>query len=251
MRNHRHLLLKCLVVTILLNPAQWCSAATLFGGVTHSETVAPVNESYPQLSPPHAVPIESAVVSQNRPTLQRPAVEWFPIPKQMAGQWTKKGDLSEGVTDLTTGITTPANQWTNNVMTVTWGHQADRQGNIWHANFIPSERDGSSDGKVVKFLTVSMKCESATEQGLVTRTHYIVSESYGERVADVFQQESLNDYTFLNDGQMQNTSSNRVFTYQGQPTRAGNLLSRFTKTAGFAPEATQYGIDLAASLADF
>jgi hypothetical protein len=238
-------------------------AATLFGGVSHSESLPPANERYPlpgpatpvtpALTPEHIAPLAvPAPAAAARPTIESPAVEWFPIPEWMAGQWFKKGDLSQSMTNLRTGITTPLNKWTDNAMTVTWGHQKDRLGNIWHANFIPSERDGSSDGILVRFITVAMKCESATPQQVVTRSHYIVTETEHNRVQDAFQQESLNDYTFLRDGELENTSSNRVFDYQGgRPIRGGNLLSNFTRTAAFAPTARQNNIDLAASLDDF
>lgn len=191
--------------------------------------------------------------SQVRAHLDVPVVEWFMLPKWMAGSWTKKGDLTVSVTNLRTGKTDPANQWIDNVMTYSLGHQTDRNGNIWQADFIPSERDGESDGKGVKFLTTAMRCEKTDPMSVVTRTHYLVSEineSTGQ-ITDTFQQESLNSYTLQPDGELVNNSSNRVFSYTGQPIKGGQLVSRFTKVAPYVPVARARNIDLAQSLRQY
>lgn len=187
------------------------------------------------------------------PTLAKPMVEWFVIPTAMAGVWTKHGDLTTSVTDLRTGMSQALNQWIPDEMTVTWGHQTDKQGNVWHANLLPAERDGLSSGKNVRFLTVGQKCESSSASTLVTRTHYLVSESYGQGgpVADVFQQEALNHYQIVSGNELQNNSTNRVFSYQGQPVRDGALLTKFARVGNFAPTQSLSGIDLVQSLNDY
>ena len=85
---------------------------------------------------------------------------------------------------------------------------------------------------------------------LCTRTHYVITETYGGsgQVADMFQQESLNRYTILPTGELQNLSSNRVFSYSGQPVRDGTLQSKFRKVGAFQPTAELSGIDLASAL---
>lgn len=191
--------------------------------------------------------------SQVQAHLTAPVVEWFMIPKWMAGSWNKKGDLTVSVTNLRTGKTNAVNEWTDDVMTVTWGQQTDRNGNIWHADFLPSERDGESDGKAVKFLTTAMRCEKTDPASLVTRTHYLVSEinELNGQITDTFQQESLNLYLQQADGELLNKSSNRVFTYAGQPIKGGELVSRFWKVAPFTPVARARNIDLVASLRQY
>ncbi len=203
-------------------------------------------------APVIAAPISPAPVTAP-PTLERPIVEWFPIPAPMAGVWTKRGDLTTSVTDLRTGLSEALNQWTDDEMTVTWGHQTDKLGNIWHANILPAERDGNSIGKVVKFLTVGQKLEASSAGALVTRTHYLVSERYGVNgpVADVFQQEALNHYQLIAESQLQNNSTNRVFAYQGQPIRDGSLLTNFNRVGAFNPTPSLSGIDLVQSLNDY
>ena len=222
-----------------------------------SSTPAPVLKSATMIMAPLQAPIQASVqaappvpAKQPAPTLARPAVEWFPIPAAMAGVWTKRGDLTTSVTDLSSGVSQPMNQWTEDEMTVTWGHQSDKQGNVWHANLLPAERDGLTGGKSVKFLTVSQKCEGVSGNTIVTRTHYLVSESYGARgpVADVFQQEALNHYQVLSAAELQNNSTNRVFSYRGQPVRDGVLLSQFSRVGPYTPTASLSGIDLVQSL---
>jgi len=193
-------------------------------------------------------PLQGAVA-----TLDRPAIEWFRIPRWMAGRWHKKGDLTLSVTDLATGRTGVPNVWTENEMSVHWGHQFDRAGNVWHANFIPSERDGNSENELVRFVAVAQKCEVSTPEQLVTRTHYMVTKSLdgSNQVVDMFQQETLNAYISLETGELDNKSSNKMFHMNGQSYRVGILQSRFGKIAEFVPTNIDRGIDMRQSLADY
>ncbi len=180
-------------------------------------------------------------------------VDWFMLPNWMAGVWLKDGDMTTSVTDLQTGVSSTQNEWTPNRLEATWGHQQDAEGNYWHANVLPSERDGSSAGKLVRFLLLARQCESSSPQQMVTRTHYIVSESnpWNNQPLDTFQQESLNHYALNSQGQLLNSSSNRVFSYQGTPIREGHLVSQFAKIKQFTPVASLNGFDLRASLNDY
>jgi hypothetical protein len=257
-------------------------AYTLFAGVTHSESVPPANTRYPiakvskeipatekkketvpSASPHYPIPKlsketpaterqkEVPVAVQPSGTLETPVIEWHQIPKWMAGTWNKKGDQTTSYTDFRTGLTTPTNEWTEDDMNVTWGHQFDRQGNIWQAFFLPWERDAISGGKAVKFVIVSLKAEMISSDQLVSRVHSIVSESVGSQVVDVYQQESLNDFVLLPSGQLENHSSDRNFTYEGRPIREGALVSLFTKIRPFEPVATHNGVDLLKSLNEY
>jgi hypothetical protein len=193
-------------------------------------------------------PLQGTVV-----TLDRPAVEWFMIPRWMAGRWHKKGDLTISVTDLRTGRSGVPNVWTENEMNVHWGHQYDRAGNIWHANFIPSEKDGNSETELVRFVAVAQKCEVSTPEQLVTRTHYMVTKTLdgSNQIVNMFQQETLNDYVALETGEVENKSSNKMFHMDGQPYRVGILQSKFGKIAEFAPTNIDRGIDMRQALADY
>lgn len=179
--------------------------------------------------------------------------EWFMIPPWMAGKWVKEGDLTVRLTDLQTGSQSNPNEFVPNKMEATWGHQKDAAGNVWHVNFLPSERTGQSEGKNVHFLVVMQKCEKSDTQSLLTRTHYVVSESNfltGQAI-DMFQQESLNHYVPSSSTEMVNVSTNRVFTYQGQAVRDGHLQSTYNRVSQFQPLSTLNGIDLKESLNDY
>ncbi len=185
--------------------------------------------------------------------VQHYTVEWFMIPSWMAGVWMKNGDMTTSVTDLRTGMSSAQNEWTENKLQAVWGHQQDAQGNYWHVNLLPSERDGSSSGKLVRFITVSQQCVGSSPQELMTRTHYVVSESnpWSHQQFDTFQQESFNHYALAAQSQIVNTSSNRVFTYEGVPVREGTLVSQFAKIGQFMSVASLNGVDLRASLNDY
>lgn len=185
--------------------------------------------------------------------VQHYVIQWFMIPAWMAGVWQKDGDMTTNVIDLRTGRSSSQNEWTENRMQATWGHQQDAQGNYWHVNLLPAERDGMSGGKRVRFVSVDQVCESSTPAQLMTRTHYVVSESsaWNNQPIDTFQQESLNHYALSAQKQLINSSSNRVFTYQGQPVREGHLVSQFVRVAPFKSVASMNGIDLRVSLYEY
>lgn len=194
-------------------------------------------------------PVLKAEVAQQHYTVQ-----WFMIPNWMGGTWEKDGDLTTEETDLRSGRSSYKQVWTENHLVSKWGHQLDSHGNVWHVNLLPAERDGMSAGKQVRFLAVAQECErTSAAADLMTRTHYVVSESnaWSGQPIDTFQQESLNHYTLSPSGQLVNSSSNRVFSYQGQPVRDGQLQSTFRKIANFTPTESMGGINLRQSLADY
>lgn len=252
---------------------------TLYSGVNHSDYLAPVTAEQPNAGPQNPASAYNLAVQRTAPQPQfdgipqaghedayhsiprlggnvttaaaaAPTVEWFMIPKWMAGQWKKEGDLTVSYRDLRTNRFTSMSAWTQNEMSISWGHQYDRMGNIWHADILPLEKDGWTKGKLARFMMTQLKCERSTPKELVTRARYIVTESWSgtTQIADVFQQESLNDYTMLPDGQLENISSNRIFSSQGQPLREGGLVSRLQKYAEFTPQRYQNNIDLVQSL---
>jgi hypothetical protein len=185
--------------------------------------------------------------------VQKYTAEWFMIPKWLAGKWAKAGDLTVSLTDLQSGQKSFPNEWVDNKMQANWGHQVDKAGNIWHVNILPSERDGQSAGKTVRFLTVVQKCEKTDESSLVTRTQYVVSEANfltGQSI-DMFQQESLNHYILTPQRDVVNVSTNRVFNYQGIPLRDGQLKSEYSRIAEFVTVPVLNGIDLKESLNEY
>jgi hypothetical protein len=263
-----------ILFVLALNTIAPAHAETLQAGIAHSDYLPTVSNSYvpgyshggyagqqqrpqyqggyqggAQQDQQHANVYQQSAAMQQ----QAPMIEWFQIPRNLAGSWAKKGDLTLDVTDLRSGLKRQVGTWTDNEMLVHMGHQMDSSGNVWHVNILPSEKDSTSSGKQVRFMTVQQICEQSTPANLSTRTHYVITETYGNtgQVADMFQQESINHYSLLNDGEMQNMSSNRVFTYNGQPVRDGTLQSKFTRVGPFQPLPQMNGVDLVQSLNQF
>ncbi len=270
-------LLLILALNLNLSLSQAALAETLQAGIEHSDYLPAVSNTYVpgyshggysqgqsngnyrggyQLETSQSDPTHSNLYQQSasmqRPQPQQPVIEWFQIPKVMAGSWSKRGDITVDVTDLRTGMKRASGAWMDNEMVVHMGHQLDKAGNVWHVNILPSEKDSISNGKQVKFLTVQQICEQSTPVNLSTRTHYVITETYPTgQVADMFQQESLNHYFLVSAGEMENRSSNRVFTSSGQPVRDGTLESKFTRIGPFTPVPQMNGVDLQQALNQF
>lgn len=210
-----------------------------------------LNQAYmPAFGVARETTMRTAPPSQAPQPAQSFTIHWFMIPSWMAGVWLKNGDMTTSVTDFRTGTSSNQNEWTENHLENKWGHQQDAEGNYWHADLLPEERDGMSAGKLVRFLVVERHLESSNAQQLITRVHYLISESnpWNHQPIDSFQQESLNHYSLKSKDHLLNSSSNRVFTYQGQPIREGHLYSEFEKIGQFAPVASLNGVDLKTSL---
>lgn len=250
----------------------------LFGGVSHSESLPHVDQAL-SIHRNAIVPLEisradSATTNGTKQAylpmngvaqpindsarqlsaeVKRYTAEWFMIPPWMAGKWIKPGDLTLSITDLKTGQKRNVQQFVDNRLQASWGHQKDAAGNVWHVNFLPSERDGQSDGKLVRFWTMKQSCEKSDPQMLVTRTQYVVSESeiWTGKALDMFQQESLNHYLLGPNDSLVNLSTNRVFTYDGQPVRDGELRSAYERLADFTPTQLLNDFDLKQSLNEY
>ncbi len=265
----RVLLYLTLLVFSFLQPVSLPSiAATLFGGVEHSDVLPPANqvpEEEPQV-PPLAPPIQgkedSAAMEGDTippdpmqyapppPPKPRVRIEWYQIPKQMAGSWYKRGDYTESITDLKTRTIIPVNRFTDDELTAHWGHQYDKDGNIWHANTMPFERDGITNGQKVQFQIVALRAKLVAPTELVSKTRSVITESQRGVVTKIFQQESINHY-FVSEKKIVNESSNRDFSYEGTALRDGRLRSEYVRVAPFQPVASMNGVDLAASLAQY
>lgn len=259
-----------IAVAVSIACASQSTASTkLFGSVNHSEVLPPldymhrgsVDQSYSYRNPNTYQPkrqyvarirqgaIDEGVMPQGQPREKN--ILWIPIPKWLAGTWSKQGDLTVSSTDMRSGVSSPVNQWTPNFQTTTWGNQIDGCGNIWHGYSIPTEIDGNSSGKTVKFVIIDGHWEPSSPDHLITRVRSIVISSYGRQVVDEFQQEALNDLCLLQTGELANYGSTRDFTNQGLPLRQGMLISRFTKVRSFEPVEFQDGVDLVKSLNEY
>jgi hypothetical protein len=234
------------------------AAITLYGRIQHSESLAPI-QKHPitgallgQVHDNDAVihsgkSQEPLVPAQGKNAGEKNAgfpasksVIWIPIPKWLAGRWVKQGDLTVSYTNLSTGVSTQLNQWTQNYQVTPFGNQIDGQGNIWHGYVMPTEFDGLSNGRFVQFVVVDGREELAPQNHLITRVHSVV-----------FQQEELNDLYLLPSGELENIGYTRDFTSQGQAIREGTLVSHFSKIGTFQAVEVQDGIDMLASLNEY
>jgi len=179
---------------------------------------------------------------------EQPSVNWFEIPRWMAGKWTKEGDVTINMTDLRSGTECSGNSWRANRMTRQFGHQIDKAGNMWWALLEPAEQEGEAQQGAVQFLVVGLKLERVTANEVITRTRYLVTECSGWGVCKQYQQEALNHYSLSNDGALRNRSYNRVFDLAGRPQREAVLISQWRKVGPFIPVQTFHGIDLRQSL---
>ena len=234
-----------LSLLLLTTTGNNCLAVTLFAGASHAEYLPPVSEQQPPKFRPLQSENPGADWRTEPPARPAPSkIIWVQIPKWMAGQWTKRGDLTVQVTDPHTGYTTSTNEWTDDAMTLTFGHILDKEGNIWHAYLIPSERDGYSGGTLVRFITTDFQPIQRDETKTISRSRYLIAQSSNPNSNYLMQEESLNQYQPVNEEEIDNYSSNRIYSYDGRPMRQGLLVSRFKRDKFFTPITQENGIEL-------
>lgn len=163
---------------------------------------------------------------------KKKGVEKFLIPKWLAGQWqrtrsteTKRIKLPEGKPLKTTGTTV--------AKTVdSFGTYLDGSGKIWQV-FNPKRAVGEVDRgdvmdhhRVMKYKIEILSPKSVCVE--VTASHLVVTKKK-HRIVKSFQDEELNTYTILPNGQLKTESSVKVFDQLGKPVLLTHSVSNVSK----------------------
>ena len=159
----------------------------------------------------------------------------FIIPNWLAGQWkrteskeTKRVKLPEG-TELKTAGTTAAN------VIDTFGTYLDGDGRIWQV-FDPKRASGQVDRgdfidhhRVMKYKIEILGPDSVMVE--VVASHLVVNKQKNQIVKS-FQDEELNTYTLLKNGNAKTESSVKVFDQLGKPVLLTHAVSYVSKIQG-------------------
>ncbi|HEY9680445.1 MAG TPA: hypothetical protein V6C86_02535 [Oculatellaceae cyanobacterium] len=237
----KKLLVTSLLCLLGLMPVQ---ARTLIGGVEHSESLAPVEQT---LAPGQIFDM------RNLPTQGDGPSRFFKIPSWLAGTWHKDSQTDfyrysyvTKQTDITTR-TAPARS------DGTWGTQRTDDGQVWQYDATPfnSTVDSGSDF-VVQLVRVSEPV-AESEKVFVRRsldTQIRVDKMTG-RIKAVESGEQLTTYYPEQDGLVKRESSAKVFDANGNPLLLGKSFSYETRVAEFQPQDTYQGKDVRALFVQF
>jgi hypothetical protein len=184
-----------------------CHSDTLYGGVQHSEAVAPV---------PSGLMPGNAVVNQKL----TPNNNWIQIPDWMAGTWQFK---SETVTSLTSllGQKFPKPPFKiHNEFTKKFGYQKDKNGGIWDYLKVPfSYTTTVDDGLKAYFVDNELEVLETTSNSTIRRL-FGMDSIYNpvDQVITITQQkECLNKLTPMGDNLIRIDSSTKIFDMNGKP----------------------------------
>ena len=216
------------------------SAYVLQGDVEHKEFLPPVSQNF------------KAGATFSAPS-QTTRVAWFPVPDWLAGAWLKNGDMETYIKDFRTGEEIRKPTWVNNKVRLSFGHQRDNLGTIWHAEILPFRADGNRGESTDRRYVMDMSCIKSSPDAVVLRFHsnvFRVSLS-DSRIQTTTQQEEIITFRPDNDGLIATTSSTKTFDENGRPIYQSFSNAERTKLAQFVPVADLNGINLVESLTAF
>jgi hypothetical protein len=217
---------------------------TLLGGVEHSESLRPIEQT---LAPGQIFDLRNLPSQGNGPS------RFFKIPGWLAGTWHKESQTDyyrysyiTKQTDITTR-TGPARS------DGTWGTQRQDDGTVWQYDATPFNSTVDSGSEfVVQLVRVSEPVEES-DKIFVRRsidTQIRVDKMTG-RIKAVESGEQLTTYYPEQDGLVKRESSAKVFDANGVAVLLGKSFSYETRVAEFQPQNMYQGKDVRALFVDF
>jgi hypothetical protein len=203
----------------------------LTGGVVHSERLAPV----PAATQPGKTFNLAAAFG---PTTSKAPPTKFAVPNWLAGTWERTQSTETSRVNLATNTHARPSGTSVTKVTDKFGTFTDAQGRIWQI-FDPRKATGQIDrGNVMDYHRVSTYDLITRGDKVaiveVTALHLVVNKKT-QKIISTFQDEELNTYTQLADGQLRTDSSVKMFDSHGKPiylTHSTSLESRIAPFKG-------------------
>lgn len=203
----------------------------LTGGVVHSERLSPVPVSE---MPGKTFNLAAAF----GPTTNKAPAKKFVIPNWLAGVWERTQSTETSRVNLATNTHARTSGISVAKVTDKFGTFTDAQGRIWQI-FDPRKATGQIDrGNFMDYHRVSTYDLITRGDKIaiveVTALHLVVNKKT-QKIISSFQDEELNTYTQLADGQLRTDSSVKVFDAHGKPiylTHSTSLESRIAPFKG-------------------
>lgn len=206
------------------------SKVRLSGGVVHSEHLSPV--------PVAQMPGKTFNLAAAFGPASKAPPRKFIVPNWLSGTWERSQSTETSRVNLLTN--THASPTGTSVTKVTdkFGTFTDARGLIWQV-FDPRKATGQIDrGNVIDYHRVSAYDLISRGPKVaiieVTASHLVVNKKT-QKIISSFQDEELNTYTQLADGQLRTDSSVKVFDAHGKPiylTHSTSLESRISPFKG-------------------
>ncbi len=206
------------------------SKIRLSGAVVHSEHLAPV----PVAQMPGKIFNISAAFGPGSKAPPRK----FVVPNWLSGTWERTQSTEVSRVNLLTNTHARTTGTSVTKVTDKFGTFTDAEGRIWQI-FDPRKAIGQIDrGNFIDYHRVSSYDLISRGQKIaiieVTASHLVVNKKT-QKIISSFQDEELNTYTQLADGQLRTDSSVKVFDAHGKPiylTHSTSLESRIAPFKG-------------------
>jgi hypothetical protein len=211
-------LLPCFLLFLFNYP---CHSETLYGGVAHSDTVAPVPEG---LMPGNALFDQKLTPNNN----------WIQIPNWMAGTWQFKTETVTQITALQHQKFPRPPFEIHNEFTKKFGYQKDKTGAIWDYLKVPFSYTTTVDDGLKAYSVLSELEVLSTASDSTVRRIFGIDSVYSpkDQVISLTQQkECFNRLSPMGDNLVRIDSSTRIFDMHGraQVTKESNVIGTLLK----------------------
>ncbi len=211
-------------------------------GVQHSTTLDPVPNS-----------LQAGSIFDNKLIPELPKdLEWYRIPKWLAGKWQRKQETTVHTMDFATGVETRPNQPFLSEQQANFGVQTDREGDIWDcalSNTGVSNRGSYRSVALIQFH----RPVRVDENEIVYREVFTVVNVVNETNVIMSSQriESLTKYRPVSGGTLEASMSMKVYGPDGSPTSLQENISYDRQIEPFYPVTKYKGRDLKNDFVDF
>lgn len=177
-----------------------------------------------------------------------PGNKWVKLPTWFAGTWLVKQETAVYQKDFRTGKVIDQHKTYQARQEFGYGHQVDRQGNVWHYVGVPY----TSKSRLMEYdeyhKVSSKDFQAANDNEVRFRSvmDVIRVNPSTDTIVTSFQQESITSYRPVGEGVIELTSSTKSFNSAGLPQHETCNTATIKRSKPFKPVAEKDGKDLVA-----
>ena len=215
---------------VLAQPAAK-SGQFLHGEISHSDSLPPVNDA--SLQPGNV--IDKCLLS---PALAN--LDWHVIPEWYAGHWRVSEETITSYRDYRTGQDKTMFDKIRNEVDWLSGSEKDASGQIWNCKQVPYTSTVTLSNEIDYFHERKLDyLDVEANKVVIQETGYqINTDPESGRIISVLQDEAIHSYVPINDGEMQENISKKVFDATGQALFKRTVTRQVFRDKSFMPSSS-------------
>ncbi|MBS1990948.1 MAG: hypothetical protein JSS83_10550 [Cyanobacteria bacterium SZAS LIN-3] len=216
-------------------------AYTIEGKIEHVEQLPPVEQKF---NPGAHFDLSAELSPDN---------VWVKIPAWLAGSWAARDETAVYFQDFKKGISRNLNESFKAKQDFTYGHQVDKNGQVWHYLGVPYTSKSVHTSYEEIHEVREKQLLKATDELAEFRSVYTVLfiDNFTSNIQRTQQQESLTTYSPIADDRIAMTASSKVFDAAGRAQTLQRNEAIIKRYKHFSPVNEKDGKDLKALFQQF